>query len=72
VLVSDYRCLALFDARSQIEGQGLSVGELTTNPAGQSFDDTWIVQGQLPFPGENVPPGTPVRLSLINPSLPCP
>ena len=72
VVVADYRCLTLGDARITIQANSLTVGEITTNPTGQAFDDTWIVQAQLPQPNETVPPGTPVRLRVIDPTQPCP
>jgi hypothetical protein len=71
-VVADVRCQPLGDARFALESSGLSVGEITTNPAGQPFDDTWIVQSQNPFPNEQVPPGTSVLLRVVDPSTACP
>jgi hypothetical protein len=72
VVVADYRCLTLGDAQIAINGSGLAVGEITTDPPNVVFDETWIVQSQNPFPNESVPPGTPVRLRVIDPAQPCP
>jgi hypothetical protein len=56
-------------ARAGIEAAGLVIGTLT--PAPPASDDTWLVQAQSPFPGETVPLGSPVDLTLIDPVTPC-
>jgi hypothetical protein len=48
------------------------VGEIQTNPTGQAFDDTWVVHAQVPTPNELRPPGTPIRLTVEDPTAACP
>jgi hypothetical protein len=72
ITVGEYRCLPLSDAQDQIVAQGFTVGDVGTNPAGLTFDDTWLVHAQVPTPGEQRPPGTPIRLTVQDPTQPCP
>ena len=70
--VGDYRCMPLADATVIITSDGFSVGSILTNPPGGGFDGTWLVQAQLPMPGEAQPAGTAVGLQLIDPLQVCP
>lgn len=72
VPVGDYRCLTLDAATQQLTSDGFVLGTVSTNPTGGAYDGTWLVQAQLPLPGEQRPPGTAIRLTLIDPSSPCP
>ena len=70
--MGEYRCLALIDAKQAIVNDGFSVGTISTNPAGQTSGDSWIVHAQVPLPGEQRPPGTAINLTVQDPSVPCP
>jgi hypothetical protein len=48
------------------------VGTITTDPPGGAPDGTWIVHNQVPLPGEQRPAGTPIRLTVQDPSIACP
>ncbi len=70
VLVGDFQCLPLATARSVIEEAGLLVGFIY--PEDLPPEDSWIVHGQLPKPGESIPVGSAVDLMLEDPLEPCP
>ena len=72
VTVGDYRCLTLEAATGELTAAGFILGVVSTNPLGGSWDGTWLVQAQLPSPGEARPAGTEFRLTLIAPTQPCP
>lgn len=72
VAVGDYRCLTLEAATGELTAAGFILGVVSTNPLGGSWDGTWLVQAQLPSPGESRPAGTEFRLTLIAPTQPCP
>ena len=72
VPVGDYRCLTLDAATQQLTGEGFVLGTVSTNPTGGAYDGTWLVQAQLPLPGELRPPGTAIRVTVIDPANPCP
>jgi beta-lactam-binding protein with PASTA domain len=60
VTVGSYACLQLDTARSRIHSRRLAVGSI--QPEG--YQDTWVVQGQQPPAGAQVPAGTEVDLTL--------
>ncbi|MET0772309.1 MAG: Stk1 family PASTA domain-containing Ser/Thr kinase [Candidatus Limnocylindrales bacterium] len=68
--VGDYRCLALDEARRQVEEVGLAVG--TVLPPEPESDGAWLVTDQEPSPGVEVETGTEVRLWLVDPAEACP
>ena len=68
-LVGDFMCLELATARDLLEDEGLLVGATYPDPPP---GETWVVQDQLPKPGESVPVGTKVDLMLADPQEPCP
>ena len=68
-LVGDFMCLELATARDLLEDEGLLVGATYPDPPPE---ETWVVQDQLPKPGESVPVGTKVDLMLADPQEPCP
>lgn len=72
VPVGDYRCLTLDAATQQLTSEGFVLGTVSTNPPGGTPEGTWLVQAQLPLPGELRPPGTAIRVTVIDPSNPCP
>ncbi|MFM2105364.1 MAG: hypothetical protein RL338_396 [Chloroflexota bacterium] len=72
VAVGDYRCLTLEAATGELTAAGFILGVVSTNPLGGTWDGTWLVQAQLPSPGEARPAGTEFRLTLIAPTQPCP
>jgi hypothetical protein len=51
---------------------GFTLGTVATSPIGGSFDASWLVQAQVPTPGETRPPGTSIRVTVIDPASPCP
>ena len=70
VLVGDFRCLKMAEARRHIEEAGLLVGAvIPSEPA--SLDD-WLVHDQLPKAGEMAPVGSNVDLVLDDPQVACP
>lgn len=69
VVVGDYRCLTLADASIRLTMDGLMLGSAKPPVA----SPTWLVASQEPPPGTTVPPGSPVDLSLKDPSkITCP
>ncbi len=70
--VGDYRCLTLDAAAAQLGADGFTLGTVTTNPLGGAYDGTWLVQAQLPTPGESRPAGTAIRVTVIAPTNACP
>ena len=72
VPVGDYRCLTLDAATQQLTSEGFVLGTVSTSPPGGVYDGTWLVQAQLPLPGELRPPGTAIRVTLKDPSNACP
>jgi beta-lactam-binding protein with PASTA domain len=69
VPVGEYRCQDVATAKAAIIAAGLVVG--TIDPAPPISDDTWIVLDQDPQPGQQVPPGSPVNLTVYQPTVPC-
>jgi beta-lactam-binding protein with PASTA domain len=72
VLVTDYTCLDLSDAREHVEAVGLLVGAVI--PEDPAPGEDWIVQDQLPKPGATIPVGSKVDLMLgdpLDPLSPC-
>jgi len=70
VLVGDFGCLTLADARGQLADAGLLLG--ATYPEDPPPDEDWLVHDQLPEPGESVPEGSAVDFVLGDPLEPCP
>ena len=70
VLLGDFQCLKLVEARSHIEEAGLLVGAII--PSEPAALDDWFVHDQLPKPGEMVPVGSNVDLVLDDPQAACP
>ncbi len=70
--VSDYRCETLDQATQQMTAEGFTLGTVSTNPPGGAYDGTWLVQAQVPTPGETRPPGTAIRVTVISPTQACP
>ena len=70
VLVGDFECLKLAEARTQLADAGLLVGAIY--PQEPPPGDDWEVHDQLPEPGESVPVGSKVDLVLGDPLGPCP
>src|SRR5690606_554900 len=56
VMVGNYQCLPLDDARRQMEEEGLVVG--TVLPPEPRSDGSWLVEEQSPTAGTEVPQGT--------------
>jgi serine/threonine-protein kinase len=69
VLVGDFMCHDLAEARTLLEDVGLVVG--ATYPEQLPGDD-WLVHDQLPKPGASVAVGSKVDLMLGDPLEPCP
>ncbi len=70
VLVGDFRCLKLAEARRHIEEAGLIVGAII--PSEPAALDDWLVHDQLPKAGEMAPVGSNVDLVLDDPQVACP
>ncbi|MFO7533736.1 MAG: protein kinase [Candidatus Limnocylindrales bacterium] len=70
VLVGDFGCLTLADARGQLADAGLLVG--ATYPEEPPPEEDWVIHDQLPKPGDSVPVGSAVDLVLGDPLEPCP
>jgi len=70
VMVGNYECLPLDDARRQVEESGLVMG--TVLPPEPESDGSWLVRDQEPAAGDEVQPGTVVQLWVVDPSEPCP
>ena len=70
VMVGNYQCLPLDDARRQVDEAGLMVG--TVLPPEPESDGAWLVREQEPAAGAEVQPGTVVALWVIDPSEACP
>jgi len=70
VLVGDFMCLELGEARGLLEEAGLLVG--ATYPEDPPPEDSWFVHDQLPEPGATVPIGSKVDLVLADPQEACP
>jgi serine/threonine-protein kinase len=70
VLVGDFGCLTLADARGQLADAGLLLG--ATYPEDPPPEEDWLVHDQLPEPGESVPEGSAVDFVLGDPLEPCP
>jgi serine/threonine-protein kinase len=70
--VGDYRCLTLDGAGQQMAADGFTLGTVATSPTGGAFDGSWLVQAQVPTPGETRPPGTAIRVTVIDPASACP
>ena len=70
VLVGDFGCLKLADARGQLEDAGLLLGAIY--PEEPPPAENWVVFDQLPEPGDSVPVGSAVDLVLGDPQDPCP
>ena len=71
-IVGDYRCLTLDAATAQLQADGFTLGTVTTNPRGGASDGTWLVQAQVPTPGESRPAGTAIQMTVIDPTSACP
>ncbi len=70
VLVGDFGCLKLADARGQLGDAGLLLGAIY--PEEPPPAENWVVFDQLPEPGDSVPVGSAVDLVLGDPQDPCP
>ncbi len=70
VMVGNYQCLPLDDARRQMEDAGLVVG--TVLPPEPQSDGAWLVKEQSPSAGMEVLQGTVIRLWVMDPGEPCP
>jgi len=64
--------MTLDNAANAILANGYTVGVVSTNPAGQTYNGTWIVHAQVPLPGEHPAAGSPIRLTVEDPATPCP
>jgi eukaryotic-like serine/threonine-protein kinase len=72
VLVGDFRCLKLSEARGHIEEAGLRLGALIGSETESPPPDDWLVHDQLPKAGEMVPLGSNVDLVLEDDQQACP
>jgi beta-lactam-binding protein with PASTA domain len=70
VVVGNYECTVLSEARLQIATVGLVVEQVF--PGDTPEYDDWLVIAQMPGSGAAVPPGSGVRLSVSAPEEPCP
>jgi hypothetical protein len=70
VLLGDFRCTALGEARVHLAEAGLLLG--ATIPADPPPPEDWYIHDQLPPPGERVPVGSAVDFRLMDPQEPCP
>jgi hypothetical protein len=64
--------MTLDNALAAITTDGYTVGTISTNPAGQTYNGMWIVHAQVPLPGEHPAGGSPIRLTVEDPATPCP
>ncbi len=72
ILVGDFLCLRLAEARGHIEEAGLRVGVLIGSDTESPPPDGWLVHDQLPKAGEMVPAGSNVDLVVEDDQQACP
>jgi serine/threonine-protein kinase len=70
VVVGNYECTVLSEARLQIATVGLVVEQVF--PGDTPEYDDWLVIAQMPGSGDAVPPGSGVSLAVSAPEEPCP
>jgi beta-lactam-binding protein with PASTA domain len=70
VVVGNYQCQDLGTTRQMIEDADLRIGLIEADSS--EYDDSWVVFGQIPSAGTEVPPGRRIRLTLMDPASPCP
>ena len=62
-------CQTLEVATTQIDDDGFTVGDVTTDPPDTDpVPPDWIVSDQQPNPGQNRDFGTPINLVLADPA----
>jgi serine/threonine-protein kinase len=69
LVVGDYRCLMLDDARRRIQEAGMTAGAVF--PPAPESDGSWLVRDQDPAARAEVQPGTVVRLWVVDPTEAC-
>ena len=67
--VGEYRCQTLEVATTNIDVDGFAVGEVVAASEGDP-DNSWIVVDQDPSPGQRVPAGSPIDLTVGDPADP--
>ena len=70
IVVGNFQCQDLATTRQQITDSGLRVGDVLADA--QTFDDSWLVIGQVPEAGREVVRGRRINLFVVDPSSPCP
>ncbi len=66
--VGDYRCETLGAAKTEIAGDGFTLGTVTAQPPGYTAADDSFVFEQSPAPGKKRGPGSPIDLSVYDPA----
>ena len=66
--VGDYRCETLGAAKTEIAGDGFTLGTVTAQPPGYTAADDSFVFEQSPAPGKKPGPGSPIDLSVYDPA----
>jgi beta-lactam-binding protein with PASTA domain/tRNA A-37 threonylcarbamoyl transferase component Bud32 len=70
IMVGNYQCLPLDDARHQMNDAHLVPG--TVHPPEPTSDGSWLVKEQSPEAGAEVQPGTVIELWVKDPGAACP
>jgi len=70
IVVGNYQCQDLATTRQQIADSGLRAGDVLADA--QTFDESWLVIGQVPEAGREVVRGRRINLFVVDPSSPCP
>jgi serine/threonine protein kinase len=65
--VGDYRCLSVGQAKTEIAGDGFTLGDVNAANGGGPPTDSWTVVDQDPAPGVRAAAGSPIDLSAVEP-----
>ena len=60
--------ISLEVASNLIDADEFAVGDVTTDPEGEDFDQSWIVVDQAPNPGQSRDLGTEIDLVVVDPA----
>ena len=66
--VGEYRCETLGQAKTEIAGDGFTLGTVTPQPPGYTAADDSFVFEQSPTPGKKLAAGSPIALRVYDPA----
>jgi beta-lactam-binding protein with PASTA domain len=66
--VGEYRCISLDEATTNIDADGFALGNVTAQPDGAAYDQSWTVIDQTPKPGAKRAAGTAIDLVVADPA----